>query len=64
MPPARYGSDMNWLVRNARTPYGAALIWCGFALLTVIATKPVWGRLVFGYQATEYDLLSLRCFGL
>lgn len=52
------------LWRYARTPHGAALIWCIFGLLAVLATKPVWSRLLFGYEPTIDDLLSLRCFGL
>jgi hypothetical protein len=55
--------DMERLGRYARTPYGAALIWCGFGLLTILAMEPVWGRILFGYEPTAYDLLSLRCFG-
>jgi hypothetical protein len=56
--------DMERLGRYARMPYGTALIWCGFGLLTILATKPVWSRLLFGYEPTTYELLSLRCFGL
>lgn len=52
------------LGRHTRTSYGATLIWLGFGLLMVMATKPVRSRLVFGYEATAYDLLSLRCFGM
>jgi hypothetical protein len=55
---------MDLLSQYARSTYGAALIWCGFAILVAAATKPVWSQLVFGYEPTLADLLSLRCFGL
>jgi len=54
---------MDLLAHYARTTYGAALIWCGFAVLVAAATKPVWGQIVLGYEPTLDDLLSLRCFG-
>jgi hypothetical protein len=54
---------MDLLAQYARTAYGAALIWCGFTILVAAATKPVWSQLVFGYEPTLDDFLSLRCFG-
>ncbi len=54
---------MEKLAEYARTPYGVALIWCGFAVMVIFATRPVWSRLLFGYEPTLDDLLSLRCFG-
>ena len=55
---------MERLGRFARTSCGTSLIWCVFGLLMLLATKPVWGRAVFGYEPTAYDLLTLGCFGL
>jgi hypothetical protein len=52
------------LGRYARSPCGAALIWCGFGVLAVLAAKPVWSRVLFGWNPTFDDLLSLRCLGL
>jgi len=55
---------MDLLAQYARSTYGAAFIWCGFAILVAAATKPVWSQMVFGYEPTLDDLLSLRYFGL
>ncbi|WP_200950885.1 hypothetical protein [Rhizobium sp. Root1220] len=48
------------MLRELRT----ALIWAGFGLGLVFATRPVWSFLLFGFNPTLDDLLSLRCFGL
>ncbi len=53
---------MSGLRRHLRRRSSEALIWCGFAVLLVLATQPVWSRLIFGFQPTLNDLLSLRCF--
>jgi hypothetical protein len=38
------------------------LIWLAFALALVLATKPVWGFWVFGFNPSFEDLLRIRCF--
>ena len=38
-----------------------AAAWIGFAAATALATKPAWGSLVFGFNPTLSDLLSMRC---
>jgi hypothetical protein len=55
---------MGRLIELGRSPIVIALIWLGFAVMLMLATKPVWGRLIFGYQPTLEELLSLRCFGV
>jgi hypothetical protein len=39
-------------------------IWAAFGLGAVLATRPVWSYLLFGFNPTLDDILSLRCFGL
>lgn len=38
-----------------------AAIHAAFVAATVLATEPVWGRLVFGFAPTFDDLLLVRC---
>jgi hypothetical protein len=58
------GDDlMDVLAQYARSTYGVALIWCGFAILAAAATKPLWSKLVFGYEPSLEELLSFRCLG-
>ena len=54
---------MERLAQCARSSAGVTLIGCGFAFLAILATKPVWSRLLFGYEPSFEDLLLLRCFG-
>jgi hypothetical protein len=35
------------------------LVWAGFALGVVVATAPVWQRMVLGYNPTLEEVLSI-----
>jgi hypothetical protein len=35
------------------------LVWAGFALGVVVATAPVWQRMVLGYNPTLAEVLSI-----
>jgi hypothetical protein len=39
----------------------AIFTWAGFGLAALWATKPVWSYLIFGFNPTLDDLLSIRC---
>ena len=36
-------------------------MWLGFAAVTALATKPAWSYVLFGFNPTLSDLLSMRC---
>jgi len=38
-----------------------AAVYAAFAAATVLATQPVWGRLVFGFAPSFDELLLVRC---
>lgn len=48
-------------LRPGRTQAWALTGWTVFGAAVVIATKPVWGLLLFGDNPTLDDLLQLRC---
>jgi hypothetical protein len=41
-----------------------AAIYAAFAAATILATRPVWSRLVFGFEPSFDDLLLVRCLAL
>jgi hypothetical protein len=55
----------NAAARGPSFPLGKPAIWCGFGFgtLLIFATRPVWAPILFGYEPTIDELLSVRCFG-
>ncbi|MGQ3353309.1 MAG: hypothetical protein ACT6XY_02520 [Phreatobacter sp.] len=43
------------------SPLGIATGWFCFAVLAVVATAPVWGRIAFGFHPTLDQLLLIGC---
>jgi hypothetical protein len=43
---------------------GTAAIYAAFGAATVLATRPVWGPLVFGFAPSFDDLLLIRCLAV
>jgi hypothetical protein len=37
-------------------------IWAGFGVAALLATRPLWIYLIFGFNPTLDDLLAIRCF--
>jgi len=51
---------MDELLRELRT----AVIWAAFGLALLVATQPVWSYLLFGFNLTIGEILSMSCLGI
>lgn len=49
---------------NGRARLRTAAIYAAFAVAAVLATQPVWSRIVFGFEPSFEDLLLIRCLPL
>jgi hypothetical protein len=47
-----------------RRTVAASAIWLAFGAALVLATRPVWGQLLFGFEPTFEDLLQVRCLAV